>query len=145
MYKGEAKHLNVILEVFYREVAAGDDSKQTPEELKRAVYQGLSNKFFIINYNVILFSASMVVKKMIGDDIFTSEWEAARKQITSRRSERKRKLDQQAIIDPEAFNRKNIKKHEKERKRKKKLLEERKMVAPGTQSKKQKFNSVEKM
>ena len=87
----------------------------------------------------------MVVKKMIGDDIFTSEWEAARKQITSRRSERKRKLDQQAIIDPEAFNRKNIKKHEKERKRKKKLLEERKMVAPGTQSKKQKFNSVEKM
>jgi len=128
VYKGEAKHLNVILEVFYREVAAGDDSKQTPEELKRAVYQ-----------------ASMVVKKMIGDDIFTSEWEAARKQITSRRSERKRKLDQQAIIDPEAFNRKNIKKHEKERKRKKKLLEERKMVAPGTQSKKQKFNSVEKM
>ena len=87
----------------------------------------------------------MVVKKMIGDEIFTSEWEAARKQITSRRSERKRKLDQQAIIDPEAFNRKNIKKHEKERKRKKKLLEERKMVAPGTQSKKQKFNSVEKM
>lgn len=93
----------------------------------------------------MLFQASMVVKKMIGDDIFTSEWEAARKQITSRRSERKRKLDQQAIIDPEAFNRKNIKKHEKERKRKKKLLEERKMVAPGTQSKKQKFNSVEKM
>ena len=41
VYKGEAKHLNVILEVFYREVAAGDDSKQTPEELKRAVYQGL--------------------------------------------------------------------------------------------------------
>ena len=41
VYKREAKHLNVILEVFYREVAAVDDSKQTPEELKRAVYQGL--------------------------------------------------------------------------------------------------------
>jgi len=38
-----------------------------------------------------------------------------------------------------------IKKHEKERKRKKKVLEEKKMVRPGSQSKKRKFNSVEKM
>ena len=39
-FKAESKHLNVILEVFYREAAAGDNSKQTPEDLKKAVYQG---------------------------------------------------------------------------------------------------------
>ena len=47
--KENAKHLNVILEVFYREVAASDESKQTPEELKRAVYQGFLTKFYHIN------------------------------------------------------------------------------------------------
>ena len=40
LFKEKTRHLNVILEVFYREAAASDDSKQTPQELKRAVYKG---------------------------------------------------------------------------------------------------------
>ena len=40
MFKEKTRHLNVMLEVFYREAAAADDSKQTPVELKRAVYKG---------------------------------------------------------------------------------------------------------
>ena len=48
MFKENTRHLNVMLEVFYREAAAADDSKQTPVELKRAVYKGLS--FFIRKY-----------------------------------------------------------------------------------------------
>ena len=40
LFKEKTRHLNVILEVFYREAAASDDSKQTPQELKRAVNKG---------------------------------------------------------------------------------------------------------
>ena len=87
----------------------------------------------------------MVAKKMIGEDLFTREWEMARKQIIARRSERKRKLDQQAIIDPESFNQMKIKKHDKERRRKKRVIEQRKMKEPGSQSKRLKFNSAEKL
>ena len=121
----------------------------------------------------------MIAKSLIGDDLFTTEWESARRQIVARRSERKRNLDQKergrqyifrnkfffrnfysfskyfffqnadlelkAVIDPEAFNRMKIKKHEKERTRKKRILEKRKMKEPGSQSKKLKFNSVEKL
>ena len=89
--------------------------------------------------------ASMVAKGLIGDDLFTSQWEAARRQIAARRSERKRNLDQKAVIDPEAYNRMKIRKQEKERSRKKRVLEKRKMKAPGSQSKKLKFNSAEKL
>ena len=67
------------------------------------------------------------------------------KQIVGRRSERKRNLDTKAVIDQEAFNRMKIKKHEKERKRRKRVLEEKKMVKPGSQAKQKKFNSVEKL
>ena len=52
----------------------------------------------------------MVAKKLIGEEVFSTNWEAARKQITSRRSERKRNLDQKAVIDPESFNKMKIKK-----------------------------------
>ena len=36
----------------------------------------------------------MIAKSLIGDDLFTTEWESARRQIVARRSERKRNLDQ---------------------------------------------------
>ena len=36
----------------------------------------------------------MIAKSLIGEDLFTSEWESARRQIVARRSERKRNLDQ---------------------------------------------------
>ena len=87
----------------------------------------------------------MVAKKLIGEDLFMKNWELARKQIVGRRSERKRNLDTKAVIDQEAFNRMKIKKHEKERKRRKRVLEEKKMVKPGSQAKQKKFNSVEKL
>jgi len=128
MFKENTRHLNVMLEVFYREAAAADDSKQTPVELKRAVYK-----------------ASMIAKSLITETVFTQQWEAARRQIAERRSERKRNLDQMAVIDPEGFNRLKIKKHEKERTRKKRVIEKRRMKEPGSQSKKLKFNTVEKL
>ena len=69
----------------------------------------------------------MIAKSLITETIFTAQWESARRQIAARRSERKRNLDQMAVIDPEGFNRLKIKKHEKERTRKKRVLEKRKM------------------
>ena len=48
IFKENTRHLNVILEVFYREAAASDDSRQTPQELKRAVYKGIANLSFEI-------------------------------------------------------------------------------------------------
>ena len=87
----------------------------------------------------------MVAKKLIGEDLFMTNWEKARKQIGERRKERKSAMDTKAVADPEEFSRLKIRKQEKERKRRKRVLEERKMVKPGTQSKKKKFNIVEKL
>ena len=78
----------------------------------------------------------MVVKKMVGDDLFTENWEKARRQMTKRRAERKKTLDELAVTDPELFNQRKIRKQEKETARRKRRLEEKKLNPSGTKVKK---------
>ena len=86
----------------------------------------------------------MVVKKMIGDDLFTDNWEKARRQITKRRADRRKNMDELAVTDPELFNQIKIRKQEKETARRKRRLEEKKLNPSGT-AKVKKLNTVESL
>ena len=90
------------------------------------------------------YSAAMVVKKMIGDDLFTDNWEKARRQITKRRADRRKNMDELAVTDPELFNQIKIRKQEKETARRKRRLEEKKLNPSGT-AKVKKLNTVESL
>jgi hypothetical protein len=85
----------------------------------------------------------MVVKKMIGDDLFGTSWEAARKSIAKRRIERKKVHDVKAVLDPESFNKMKIKKQEKEKIRRKRKIDELKLKPNNHKMKK--FNTLDKM
>ena len=39
--KSEVPYMNTMFEVFYREASASPTSKQTPEELRKTMHQGL--------------------------------------------------------------------------------------------------------
>ena len=96
------------------------------------------NKYFIV-----YFLAAMVIKKMIGEDLFGENWEKARKQISKRRIDRRKGHDEKAVIDPEVFNQIKIKKQEKEKLRRKRKIQEMKLKPNGVKVKK--FNTLEKM
>jgi len=85
----------------------------------------------------------MVVKKMVGEDLFGENWEKARKQISKRRTERRKEHDEKAIVDPELFNRMKIKKQEKEKLRRKRKIQEMKLKPSGVKVKK--FDILDKM
>ena len=52
--KSDVPYLNVIMEVFFREAAAGADSTQTSEELRKTMHQGNSElRLFLIGTKLL--------------------------------------------------------------------------------------------
>ncbi|CAG5097928.1 Oidioi.mRNA.OKI2018_I69.XSR.g15294.t1.cds [Oikopleura dioica] len=118
-------HLHVMMEVLAREATAKEDSRQTPEELRKLSHKGAT-----------------VVEKMVGTVAFAKAWDTARSALSSRREKRGRVKQEMAVTNPEAFNLAKIAKQEKEKARRKRRLQEMKMSGG---KKRSKMNTLDKM